>query len=381
MKRVLVLASVASMIDQFNMPNIRILQKLGYEVDVACNFIEGSTCSDEKIEQLKSKLSSMNIRCFQIDFARNITNMQKNIKAYWQVLNLVNKNDYIFVHCHSPIGGVIGRIICRKKHLKVIYTAHGFHFFEGGPKKSWIIFYPIEKFFSKYTDVLITINNEDYLLAKNKFKMKRLEKIPGVGVDTKKFINCNISKNRKRKELGIPDDAFVLLSVGELSSRKNQQVVLDALFEMNDKHVFYILAGKGELYDSYNKQIKNYGLEENILLLGPRSDINELCIASDVFVHPSVREGLGIAPLEGMAAGLPLISSYVNGIRDYTEDGITGCCIDDPLDIKEMRQAIEKMKYDSEFRASCSINNKKISDKYSLEKSIDKTEEIYKTLN
>jgi len=139
MKRVLVLASVASMIDQFNMPNIRILQKLGYEVDVACNFIEGSTCSDEKIEQLKSKLSSMNIRCFQIDFARNITNMQKNIKAYWQVLNLVNKNDYIFVHCHSPIGGVIGRIICRKKHLKVIYTAHGFHFFEGGPKKSWII--------------------------------------------------------------------------------------------------------------------------------------------------------------------------------------------------------------------------------------------------
>ncbi|MFQ7664771.1 MAG: hypothetical protein ACLRJ3_00420 [Thomasclavelia ramosa] len=74
--------------------------------------------------------------------------------------------------------------------------------------------------------------------------MKRLEKIPGVGVDTKKFINCNISKNRKRKELGIPDNAFVLLSVGELSSRKNQQVVLDALFEMNDKHVFYILAGK-----------------------------------------------------------------------------------------------------------------------------------------
>ena len=72
MKRVLMLASVASMIDQFNMPNIALLQKLGYEVDVACNFIEGNTCSDARVAELKQKLQDMHVHCYQIDFARNI---------------------------------------------------------------------------------------------------------------------------------------------------------------------------------------------------------------------------------------------------------------------------------------------------------------------
>lgn len=118
MKRVLMLASVASMIDQFNMPNIALLQKLGYEVDVACNFIEGNTCSDARVAELKQKLQDMHVHCYQIDFARNIKHMGQNMKALWQVEALMKQNTYEFCHCHSPIGGVVARIAGHRQRQK-----------------------------------------------------------------------------------------------------------------------------------------------------------------------------------------------------------------------------------------------------------------------
>lgn len=166
MKRVLMLASVASMIDQFNMPNIALLQKLGYEVDVACNFIEGNTCSDARVAELKQKLQDMHVHCYQIDFARNIKHMGQNMKALWQVEGLMKQNTYAFCHCHSPIGGVVARIAGHRTRTKVIYTAHGFHFYQGAPVMNWLVYYPVEKVLSRWTDVLITINHEDYARAK-----------------------------------------------------------------------------------------------------------------------------------------------------------------------------------------------------------------------
>lgn len=380
MERVLILASVASMIDYFNMPNIELLQGMGYLVDVACNFEERSTCSDEKIEELKHTLRKMSVRCYQIDFERSITNITKNIKAFCQVEHLLKKNAYKFIHCHSPIGGAVGRVAGRLQGTKVIYTAHGFHFYKGAPKKNWLIYYPIEKCLSYLTDILITINKEDYALAGKKFGMKKLEYIPSVGVDVNKFSNCKVSKEEKRKELAIPNDKFVLLSVGELSGRKNHQVVIDALGKINDPSIYYVIAGKGKLCNAYLKTAKEKGVENQLLLLGSRIDVNELCAAADVFVHPSVREGLGMAPLEGMAAGLPLISSYVGGIKDYTKNGVTGCCLTNPMDINAMSAAILKMQKDEDFRRRCAEKNKKIADRFSIEKSKEVTERIYRSI-
>lgn len=168
--------------------------------------------------------------------------------------------------------------------------------------------------------------------------MQTVEKIPGVGVDVSRFKDCNVTKAEKRKELGIPENAFVLLSVGELSSRKNHQVVIKALGEIEDSSIYYVIAGQGEDYENYKRLADDVGIGNRLILLGARTDVDELCVAADVFVHPSVREGLGIAPLEGMAAGLPLISSYVNGIKDYTEDGVSGVCVQNPLDVDEMKK-------------------------------------------
>ena len=352
------LASVASMIDQFNIPNIKLLIEMGYKVDVACNFINGNTCSDAKIAELKKKLKEMDVDCYQIDFARSVKYIWQNFKAYRQVLKLMQTNRYAFVHCHSPIGGVCGRLAGHKTNTKVIYTAHGFHFYKGAPLLNWLIYYPIEKFLSRYTDVLITINKEDYAIAKNKMHAKRTKYIPGVGIDVEKIQNIKVDRRKKREELGIPQDTFVLISVGELNKNKNHGLVINAIGAMkNHRDIHYVIVGQGPLHDYLLNLAKKYGLQEKIHLLGFRTDVIELIKSSDCFIFPSKREGLGISALEAMASGVPLISTYVGGIKDYAEDGKTGYCICN-YKIDEIIILIIKILESMRFREQCCIYNK-----------------------
>lgn len=356
MKKILMVATTAAMIEQFNKNNIMILEEMGYEVHVVGNWLEGNPISDERLEEFKNWLDNHHAQWFQIPSTRKPLDVKNNSAAYRSIVELINKNKYEFMHCHTPIGSVIGRCAAHKTQTKVIYTAHGFHFFKGAPLKNWLLYYPVEKFLSRWTDVLITINNEDYERAKKKFHMKKLVKIPGVGIDTRFFETLSVDKVAMRKELGIPKEGFVLLSVGELQKHKNHIVVINALGKIQNKNIYYLIAGKGILSSMYKKKIEEYHLEGNIRLLGYRKDIADLCKAADCFVHPSIREGLGIAPLEGMASGLPLINSYIGGMRDYTDNGISGCCIN-PYSVDAMMKAINKVYKDKEFCKQCGKNN------------------------
>lgn len=379
-KKALIVASIPGFIVSFEMNDIKILKELGYEVHVACNLT-----NDAVISNGHDRLKEADIILHNIDIQRNPF-AKTTILAYKQIKKLIEKEKFSLIHCHTPNAGVITRLAARKKRkygTKVIYTAHGFHFYEGAPIKNWIIYYPIEKILSKYTDVIITINNEDYERALNKFHAKYVYKIQGVGVETKKFAECKVDKNAKRRELNIPDDSFVLLSVGEISDRKNQRVVINAINSIKQTNptiytnLYYLVVGKGKLYDEFERYIEDNRLSEHIKLLGFRSDIAELCKSVDCFVHPSVREGLGIAPIEAMAAGLPLISSYVNGIKDYTENEKSGVCLKKPRDIMKMKEAIVKMYEEPKFRESCGINNFEKSKEYDLIYTDEKMHLIY----
>lgn len=324
-KKVLVLASVASMIDQFNMPNIELLQSMGYEVHVACNFLKGNTCSNEKIEQLKKRLDDIEVTYFQIDFTRSVMNLRQDYIAYKQVKKILIENKYAFIHCHSPIGGVVGRLAGHATRTKVIYTAHGFHFFKGAPLKNWLIYYPIEKFCARYTDVLITINKEDYVLAQKKMPAKKVCYVPGVGIDLSKIQNIECDRNEVRKSMGVPEDCVLLLSIGELNDNKNHQVVLKALAKLNNKNVHYAIAGRGEKKDYLMTLARELGVGAQIHLLGFRTDALQLYKASDLFVFPSFREGLSVSMMEAMACGLPIICSKIRGNVDLVADGVGGC--------------------------------------------------------
>ena len=334
MKKALIIASVPSMIEQFNMNNIKILQELGYQVDVATNFENGGTISKERTAEFKKELANINVKCYNIPFARNPFS-KSNIKAYKEIKKIVQEdNNYNIIHMHSPIGGVCGRLACRKlprTDLKIIYTAHGFHFYKGAPLLNWIIYYPIEKWLSKYTDCLITINKEDYELAKKKFKAKRVELVNGVGVDENKF-NFEMSKDDKhqlRKSLGLKDDDFVLIQVGELNKNKNQIMAIETMKDLVKKYsnIHLLIVGIGGLEDFYKQKVKEYNLSKNIHLLGYRKDVPKLLKISDMLLSLSYREGLPVNVIEGLMAGLPAIVTDCRGSRDLVEDGVNGYVI------------------------------------------------------
>ena len=239
-------ASVPSMIGQFHMGNINILLSLGYHVDVACDWNDRSVWNDDKVEDLKNKLKQINVDIYQVDFSRNIIKINRHIKSCIQLINLIKKKKYNFIHCHSPIGGAISRLVCKKTNTKCIYTAHGFHFYKGAPIQNWILFYPIEKWLSKYTDILITINKEDYNRAKNSFKMKQLEYVAGIGIDLNKLKLKEFNRENYRKELGFTKENFIILSVGELNKNKKHEVVIRAIAEV-DNNSHYLIAGQGSL--------------------------------------------------------------------------------------------------------------------------------------
>ena len=237
----------------------------------------------------------------------------------------------------------------RKNGTKVIYTAHGFHFYKGAPLKNWVLYYPIERLLARYTDVLTTINIEDYERAKKSFKAKKIKYIPGVGIDTNRFQQIDVNKLVKRQEIGVPEDSFVVLSVGELNKNKNHETVIKAIARLNNPNVYYVICGQGVLEDYLKKLIKELGLERQIKLLGFRKDIGEICKVADLFVFPSFREGLSVALMEAMASGLPIVCSEIRGNVDLVKDQKGGYLVK-PEDVNGFRMNIDKLVKDEALK-------------------------------
>lgn len=380
MKRMLMVASVVSMIESFNRDNIRMLQDMGYEVHVATNFEWGSMYSKEKIDGIKQDLRRNGVKLFQIDFERDIKKMNGHVRAFQQLKQVMSFNRYQFVHCHSPIGGVIGRLVAKQTNTPCMYTAHGFHFFKGSPSLNWMLYYPVERTLARLTDTIVTINEEDFTRAQS-FKTSHTFRIPGIGVDTKRIENVTINRPQKRSSLGIERDTdFVLLSVGELNSNKNHETIIRAISSLGDPTIQYLIAGTGDDQEHLERLIHELELTNQVHLLGFRDDVIEVMKASDCFVFPSKREGLGMAALEAMAAGLPLITSNVHGINDYSVEGVTGykCA---PNDIEGFARAIRTMQLDFDLSHQMGMYNSESVKAYDVEQSNMKMRSIYETFD
>jgi len=379
-RRVLVLTSVASMVQQFLLPNIMLLLDMGYRVDVACNFIHGNTCSSEKIIELQADLRQLSVDFHQIDFARNVFDIKANIHAYQQVRKLTSNSIYQFIHCHSPIGGVCGRLAGHRSQIKVIYTAHGFHFYKGSPLINWLLFYPVEKYFARYTDALVTINREDYLLASRKFNAKRVYYLPGIGIDMRRFSSAEIDRTRVRATLGIPDQTIILLSVGELSIRKNHAAIIQAMSKMTTKNIIYLIAGQGDRLHELESLSEKLKLSDRVRFLGYRSDLNEIYRAADIFCFPSLQEGLPVALMEAMACGLPVVCSNIRGNTDLIENRKNGF-ICEPCNSYGYACAIDKLAADQGLRQNLSKQHKHLLEKFSVQNVMQQLKAIYLQLS
>lgn len=346
-KKVLMLAAKANMIQQFNHRNIKILQRLGYEVHVATNMVDFGSMSYEENERFKQWMIDNGIFSHQIDFERRMGTLKGNIKSFRQLEKLFKENNFEFIHVHSPLGSILGRLAAKKHNVPTIYTAHGFHFFKDGPKSGWLFFFPMEWMFSFITNTLITINDEDYRLAKKYMHANKIIKIDGIGVDIESAWQVSTeeklySRKKIRESLDIPESALLISSVGELSDRKNHRIVLEALKLLTvqqRKNIYYVIAGTGQNSEMLSKLAKSFEFEDHLKLLGYRSDVHDINFSSDLFIFPSFQEGMAVAGLDASVDSNWILGSNRRGISDYIIENVNGNLFE-PTDANKLKNLI-----------------------------------------
>lgn len=370
MKKILYVTTVSSTINAFLVPHIKYLIEQGYKVDVATNITD----------EVDKSLIDIGARVFKVDFQRTPISL-KNSRAYKQIREIQKNEKYDMVHVHTPVASFVTRYALRKeKNLKIIYTCHGFHFYKGGSILNWMLFYPIEYLAARWTDKLITINSEDLEVAK-KFKLRSngsVSKIHGVGIEKEKYVVENFDKSEYRKKLNLENEDFVILVLAELNRNKNHIQLIKAMSKLKDKYpnIKALFAGVGPLEEEIKSQIKDYGLENNIQLLGWRNDVKELINSCDVVGLFSKREGLGKCLLEGMICGKAVIATNTRGPRELIENNKNGYLIK-LNDYETTAKIIQEIYVYSENRNIFEKESIKKSNKYLIQNVLKELFDIY----
>ena len=428
MKKILIVTTIGGFLPQFEMNDVKILMEQGYEVHYASNFTNPVYKLDTR------SLEQMGIRLHPVDIQKSPLRFRSNLQALREIISIIRREGISVVHCHNPMGGVLGRLAAVAAGLPglyVIYTAHGFHFYDGAPLLNWLLFFPVEYLLAGYTDTLITINKEDDARARRFFSGRRrsseaavrpderdewrsseaavrpgergerrpsgvavgsvvrgvtrtfsgagrksIYRIPGVGVKTARFAPNPHVREKVRRALRIEDGTFYILSVGELNRNKNHEVIIRAIASLNDPDICYGICGKGYRLEYLKELAREKGIERQVRFFGFRNDIPEMLQGADCFAFPSRREGLGIAALEAMAAGLPMITSDCRGTREYMEDNVTGYVCRSGRAV-EYAGLIRKMKENPQKRREMSRVCQRVAEKFNLDRTDRIMREIY----
>lgn len=368
--KILYVATVAMTMNFFP-KHIQMLQEEGHTVELAANF-------NDRERGLRAPMLERGCVQHHVPFSRSPFS-RDNLAAYRALKRLLAEKHYDIVHTHTPNASALVRLACRrlrKTGTRVFYTAHGFHFYTGAPLKNWAIYYPVERFLSRWTDVLITINQEDYQRASTAFHARQTVYVPGIGMDAKAFTAGGDTAGGRRAELGIPQDARLLLSVGELNANKNHGAVLRAMAKLEDASVFYVICGEGGKRAELEELARSLSLEDRVKLLGVRRDVAQWMADADIYLFPSYREGLSVSLMEAMASGLPVICSDIRGNRDLitAEQGGLLC---NPASPDELAAALKRLLAQPELRTKMGAYNRLAVQAFSKERVLNQLREIY----
>lgn len=375
--KILYILNIAKRVNNFSYTSMVAAQNVGFEYQIAGNW-EYENEEERKVDEVK-----YGIKIHQVDFIRLPFDL-RNLRAYRQIVEIVKREQIDVIHCNTPIGGVVGRLAGKKCGVKkIIYQAHGFHFYKGAPKKNWLFYYPIERFLAHYTDILITINQEDYEAAQ-KFKLRNKGKVyyvPGVGIDLKQYTSGIMDDTRikLRTEFGFDDNTIVCISMGDLILRKNYGIAISAIGELQDKYpnLHYIICGEGQELNNLKVLAKKCNVDKKVHFLGFRKDIKNLLRASDIFLFTSLQEGLPRSTMEAMASGLPLACSRIRGNTDLVDEGKGGVLFN-PQNIDEIVSEVNKL-LSSDMEAMSRHNLDRIHD-FSLDTVSESIVEVYKNM-
>ena len=354
-KKVMVLCTTDNMITQFLLPHIRDMQEMGADVECVC----------ANTGKWFAQIEEQGIVCHEIAFERNPLKFA-NLKAYKKLKKLQKEKNYDIIYCQQPVGGLMGRLIGKKFKKQVFYTAHGFFFYKGCSLKKRLLYKSAERWLAKYTDVLITINQEDFE-AGQKFPAKKVYKISGIGLQMDKFKSAEeFDKVEFKKSLGVAQDEKVVLSISELIPRKNYETMINVVSNLRYENFKYLICGCGVLEQKLKDYAKKLGVEDKVLFLGYRNDIPKIIAVSDVFLHCSFQEGLTMSIMEAMNGALPVVTSDARGNKDLIEDG-KGGFVCGPLDVQMICEKLKKLLDDEKLRKKFGDYNKENVKKYSYD--------------
>lgn len=369
-QRVLFVATVVKKhIMVFHLPCLKMFQQMGYETVVAArnDYDNPQDCQIPYCDQY-----------FDIPFERAPFRYE-NVQCYKQLKALIDEGDFSIIHCHTPVGGVLARLAARsarKKGTRVFYTAHGFHFYRGAPLLNWLLFFPIEKFCARFADAVLTINAEDWRFAKKHFRNTQVHHLPGIGIHVDAYAQAQSCEAELRESLGIDESQKLILSVGELNDNKNQRTVIQALTLPQLENVHYLIVGEGSGRAQLAEYAASLNVGDRVHLLGFRRDVAALLHASDVFVFPSYREGLPVAVMEAMAAGVPVVASRIRGNVDLIEDGHNGFLCE-PEDAAGFAESIRKLLHDPALAEQFRRNSLEKIRRYDTRIVMDRLRSIY----
>ena len=359
MEKILFISNIVKKVGPFSVASIAAAQEHGMEFHMAANWNQAGE------KQIRSDEEEYNVKIHNIPLVRNPYSPE-NYMAYKKLVQIIEDENIDYIHCNTPIGGLLGRLAGKKcKVKKVIYQAHGFHFYKGAPVKNWLLYYPAERWLAHYTDALITINHEDYERAK-KFRLKdhgKVYYVPGVGIDISQYRFDRQIRLEKRRELGLANEDIALISMGDLIERKNYPMAIRAIAQVGKSNLHYFICGQGPDQEKLVSLADELGIKEQVHFLGYRTDIKELLQATDIFLFTTLQEGLARSLMEAMASGLPCIVSRIRGNTDLLNDSNGGILCDS---LEEYVKAIHKITKDPLLRKQMSDNNLKAIQHYSV---------------
>ncbi len=373
MKKVLFVATVVRLhINMFHKPYLKWFHDQGWQVDVAAN---------NDYENKEECIIPYCDNFYILPFERSPLKKQ-NVDAYKQLKEILDREHYDLIHCHTPVGSVITRLAAgsaRKRGTKVIYTAHGFHFYKGAPIVNWLVYYPVERILSKRTDLLITMNKEDYAKANN-FSAKRVELVNGVGIDISRFATVtDRDKEETRQEFGLDKKDVFAVSVAQLIPRKNHTILIQAVKRLNNPDFHLFIVGDGIQEEELKKQTRKFGVDKQVHFLGFRKDVCRICSAADIFLFASLQEGLPVAVMEAMACGLPIVASNIRGNADLVDVDLGGYLVDSN-DVDGFVSAIKKILSNPKNQDMMRVYNLNKIKRYSIEVVMKRMSEIYKSV-
>lgn len=357
---------------------LRGLLKKGYEVSLICGKVE-------KLEgSLKDKFIKLIPDLYYIPELVRSPHPLKDIISFLKIYYCIKKGGFQIVHTHTSKAGIIGRMAAKLAKVPIIiHTPHGhiFHDYYGFFKTKFFLY--LEKFTALFTDKIITlteVEKEEHL----NLRIAPPEKFVTIfsGVEMEPFLKINVDRNMKRKEFNLSEDVKVVGTVARLVPIKGHKYLLQAIPKIVKEvsGVKFLLVGDGPLRAELESLADELGIADYVIFCGLRDDVPEILSILNLFVLPSLNEGMGKAIIEAEAAQLPVIATSVGGIKEIVVDGVTGLLVP-PKDSDGLASAIIRLLKEEELAKEMGRKGKeKFIPYYCAEGMVEKIENLYKEL-